>query len=83
MTNFAIPFNLDTSLELDPKLLTQKSGKLLIDVTGEIELMVNNLRFFWEPSFTLLELGIHLRQWRAMNPHANKDFRFFSFQELK
>lgn len=80
MTRLAIDFKLDPSLELDPKLVKQKNGKLLIDVDGELEITLNGCRFFWEPSFTLLELGVSLQRWRLKDPEANKDFHFFTME---
>lgn len=75
-----IDFFLDPSLELDQKLLKQKNGKLLINVDGELTITLGDSRFFWEPSLTLLELGVALKSWRMKDPYANKDFHFFTME---
>lgn len=75
-----IDFTLDPLLELDPKLLKQKNGKLLIDVDGELTITLGDRRFFWEPSFTLLELGVALKRWRTKDPNPNKDYHFFTME---
>lgn len=80
MEKLTIDFTLDPSLRLDPKLLKQKNGKLLIDVDGEITITLGDSRFFWEPSFTLLEFGVALKRWRTKNSDANKDFHFFTME---
>ena len=80
MGKLTIDFKLDPLLELDPKLLKQKNGKLLIDVDGELTITLGDRRFFWEPSLTLLELGVALKRWRTKDPGANKDFHFFTME---
>lgn len=80
MTMLKIDFNLDPALTLDPKLLKQKNGKLLIDVDGELTITLDERCFFHEPSLTLLELGVALKSWRMKDPDANGDFLFFTLE---
>ncbi|WP_203333525.1 hypothetical protein [Planococcus beigongshangi] len=80
MKTLNIDFNLDPFLTLDPKLLKQKNGKLLIDVDGELTITLGESRFFGEPSLTLLELGVALKRWRIEDPNAIKDFHFFTME---
>lgn len=80
MINLAIDFTLDPSWKLDSKLLKQKNGKLLIDVDGELTVTLGDRCFFWEPSLTLLELGVALKRWRAQDQDANNDFHFFTME---
>ena len=80
MASLAMPFALDPILTLDKKLVRQKNGKLLIDVQGELKVMLEESCFFHEPSLALLELGVDLKKWRARDPQASENFYYFKME---
>ncbi|WP_068672130.1 hypothetical protein [Oceanobacillus sp. Castelsardo] len=64
MNTLKLQFELDTKSFIEPKLIKKRSGKLLVDIQGRLEVFVNDHRFFLEPSLALLEFGIALKNWR-------------------
>ncbi|MDQ0216880.1 hypothetical protein J2S13_003378 [Oikeobacillus pervagus] len=54
---------LDTTTPIESKLLKKRNGKLLVDIQGRLEVLVNGKCFFLEPSLALLEFGIALTKW--------------------
>ncbi|MCM3655364.1 hypothetical protein [Metabacillus litoralis] len=58
-----LKFELDTTNSIEPKLLKKRNGKLLVDIQGRLEVLVNDKCFFLEPSLALLEFGIALTKW--------------------
>ena len=80
MNRLEIRFKLDPFLTLEKNLVHQKNGKLLIDVDGELKIMLDELCFFYEPSLTLLELGVSLKMWRTRDPGAAKNFDYFTME---
>ena len=80
MTSLAMHFALDPILTLDKKLVRQKNGKLLIDVQGELKIMLEESCFFHEPSLALLELGVNLKKWRTRDTEAAESFYYFTME---
>jgi hypothetical protein len=80
LKNLNISFELSPSLTLDPKLLKERNGKLLVDVQGKVEILLNNKCFFSEPSLALLELGVCLTSWRRLMVDKQEDFYYFTME---
>ncbi|MCP2034206.1 hypothetical protein L1279_001189 [Planomicrobium sp. HSC-17F08] len=80
MVNLTIDFKLDPALKLEKKILHQRSGKLLIDVEGELEIRIDHSCFFREPSFALLELGVSLKEWRMNDPKGTSNFYHYTME---
>lgn len=80
METLAIDFELDPLLKLDKKLIRQKSGKLLIDVQGELTIHIGHSCFFHEPSLALLELGLALKEWRVKGSEEENNFYYFTME---
>lgn len=80
MANLAIDFRLDPLLKLEKSVLHQRSGKLLIDVEGELNITIDHSCFFREPALALLELGVHLKEWRVKDSNAINNFYHFTME---
>jgi hypothetical protein len=80
MVNLAIDFELDPLLKLEKTLLHQRSGKLLIDVEGELNITIEHFCFFRESSLALLELGVYLKEWRMKDSDAINSFYHFTME---
>ncbi|GGA78500.1 DUF7878 domain-containing protein [Ornithinibacillus halotolerans] len=61
MLNFQFAF--DHHNKIEQKLIKQRNGKLLIDIQGRLEVIINNRIYFLEPSLALLEFAISLHKW--------------------
>lgn len=68
-------FELDTTNSIEPKLLKKRDGKLLVDIQGRLEVLVNDKCFFLEPSLALLEFGIAFRKW-----DRKRDFYYYTIE---
>lgn len=75
LTKLEIQFQLDTTIKIDPKLIRQKNGKLLVDIQGKLEILLNRECFFVEPSLALLEVGVALSKWDRKN-----DFYYYTME---
>lgn len=80
MHNLIINFEFIPSLSVDQKLLNEKNGKLLIDVQGKLEVLIDEVSFFLEPSLALLEFGVNLARWRKAIEDTQEDFYFFTME---
>lgn len=80
MGSLAIHFELDPLLKLDRKLLRQRNGKLLIDVDGALEISLDRICFFKEPSLALLELAVSLKKWRLKASRGTSSFYYFTME---
>ncbi|WP_033543071.1 DUF7878 domain-containing protein [Planococcus sp. CAU13] len=80
MANLAIAFSLDPLLKLEKAVLHQRSGKLLIDVEGELNITIDHSCFFREPALAILELGVHLKEWRVEDSDAIANFYHFTME---
>lgn len=75
MNKLHLEFELDQTCYIEPKLLKKRNGKLLVDIQGRLEILVNGHGFFSEPSLALLEFGIALRKWEQ-----EKNFNYFTIE---
>lgn len=80
MADLAIDFRLNPFLKLEKAVLHQRSGKLLIDVEGELNITIGDSCFFREPALALLELGVHLKEWRVEDSNAIDNFYHFTME---
>ncbi|MDQ0232102.1 DUF7878 domain-containing protein [Metabacillus malikii] len=60
MTHFQLLFKLNKDNQIDTR---EKDGKLLLDIEGKLEVMINNQCFFSESYLALLEFAVALSQW--------------------
>ncbi|MDW0114728.1 hypothetical protein QT711_16145 [Sporosarcina saromensis] len=75
MTSLQIHPQVDTTVEIEQKLIRQRNGKLLVDIQGKLEILVNGKCFFLEPALALLEFGVALSKWDRMN-----DFYYYTME---
>lgn len=54
---------LDVTADIDKGELRKLDGKLLVDIQGELEIIISGKRFFYEPSLALLEFAAVLKRW--------------------
>ncbi|WP_298831052.1 hypothetical protein [uncultured Planococcus sp.] len=52
----------------------------MIDVAGELKIMIDESCFFHESSLALLELGVKLKIWRTRNPGVVDNFYYFTME---
>ncbi|MBU8790997.1 hypothetical protein KM885_09375 [Oceanobacillus caeni] len=75
MNTLKLKFELDSSSFIEPKLIKKRSGKLLVDIQGRLEVFLNDHCFFLEPSLALLEFGMALKNWRQ-----EEDFHYYTIE---
>lgn len=68
-------FKINSTNQIEPKLLKKRDAKLVVDIQGRLEVLVNDKCFFSEPSLALLELGIALKKW-----HQGQEFYYFTIE---
>lgn len=56
-------FQLSNDLCIKEELLEKKDGKLLTDIYGTLEIVIDNQIFFFEKDILLLELSVCLLHW--------------------
>jgi hypothetical protein len=77
-------FSLDLDKEIEKELISTRNFKLLTDIEGELEIIVNNQNLFSEKYLLLLEFGIELNKWWAKvksNEIVDFSYETMSFNE--
>lgn len=77
-------FSLGNDKEIERELALTKNFKLLADVEGELDIIINNKIFFSENYFLLLEFGIELKKWWVKvksNEKTGFSYETMSFNE--
>ncbi|MEK4349234.1 hypothetical protein MKX41_00210 [Paenibacillus sp. FSL R5-0475] len=77
-------FSLGNDKEIERELVLAKNFKLLADIEGEIEIIINNKIFFSEKYLLLLEFGIELKKWWVKvksNEKTSFSYETMSFNE--
>lgn len=80
--NFHFSFDLDK--EIEKELISTRNFKLLADIEGDMEIVINNRTFFSEKYLLLLEFGIEVNKWLVRvksNEVVDFSYETMSFNE--
>lgn len=70
-------FKFDFDRVVDKELITSKNYKILADVEGELEILINDKMFFQEKYILLLEFGVFLSNWASnVKRGIYEDFKY-------
>ncbi|WP_442757094.1 DUF7878 domain-containing protein [Planococcus alpniumensis] len=50
------------------------------NVEGELNISIDHSCFFRDPALALLELGVHLKEWRVKDSNAIANFYYFTME---
>lgn len=77
-------FSLDLDKEIEKELISTRNFKLLADIEGDLEIVINNRTFLSEKYLLLLEFGIEVYKWLTRvksNEVVDFSYQTMSFNE--